>query len=289
MIRMEYIQEFVKLARCLSFTQTADELFITQPSLSRHLAAMEEELQLRLIERSTRQVKLTPEGEQLLPYFEASLNTFRTAMEKAGSIREGSTGVLRVCNPRHFMESWVEDRVCRFREKNPGVKVEVKYCSVEEGFGLVRDGDADVTVGIRSPSGVAGLSSRWTRDERLSVLVSCEDPLASKGNTSLAALAGRKFVQLERKGSVGMIVPLMESIGLRARDFIYVDTAEQVALAVKQSGGVCVELSRSGNLGRDYLRAVPLSDPQCQVPVCFYCRVGGSGTAAESFMESCAG
>ncbi len=41
MIRIEYIQEFVTLAECLSFSKASEDLFITQPSLSRHISLLE--------------------------------------------------------------------------------------------------------------------------------------------------------------------------------------------------------------------------------------------------------
>ena len=58
MIRIDYIQEFVKLADYLSFSRASEDLYITQPSLSRHVSLLESELGVKLLDRNTRSVSL---------------------------------------------------------------------------------------------------------------------------------------------------------------------------------------------------------------------------------------
>ncbi|WP_201330456.1 LysR family transcriptional regulator, partial [Lactobacillus nasalidis] len=65
---MEKIQTFVSLAGTLSFSQTADDLYTSQSTVSKHIAALEKELGMKLFDRSSRQVSLTKEGEYLLPF-----------------------------------------------------------------------------------------------------------------------------------------------------------------------------------------------------------------------------
>lgn len=61
-MNIEHGREFLKLAQCLNFTEAANSLNITQPALSKHLAALERELGVRLVERTRKNIQLTEEG-----------------------------------------------------------------------------------------------------------------------------------------------------------------------------------------------------------------------------------
>lgn len=62
----QQMQYFIELAHCKNFTQTAKNLYISQPNLTKYIANMEKELGVRLFERSYHNVELTPAGRQLL-------------------------------------------------------------------------------------------------------------------------------------------------------------------------------------------------------------------------------
>ena len=62
-LKIKYLEEFVVLANCLNFSQTAQQLYMTQPVLSRHISALEQELGVKLFRRTTQSVALTQAGE----------------------------------------------------------------------------------------------------------------------------------------------------------------------------------------------------------------------------------
>lgn len=64
----EYLKEFITIARLSSFSRASEELCISQSSLSKHIAALEQELDIRLFNRTSRSVELSDVGKQLLPY-----------------------------------------------------------------------------------------------------------------------------------------------------------------------------------------------------------------------------
>lgn len=64
----EYLKEFITIARLASFSRAAEELCISQSSLSKHIAALEQELNIRLLHRTSRCVELSEVGKRLLPY-----------------------------------------------------------------------------------------------------------------------------------------------------------------------------------------------------------------------------
>lgn len=93
MIQMKY---FITAAKCLNFTKAADQLFITQPALSRQIAAIESELNMQLFVRNNRQVKLTPAAVVLLEEFEKIYHDYNLAIARAANSFAGVSGELNI-------------------------------------------------------------------------------------------------------------------------------------------------------------------------------------------------
>ena len=68
MIDIPRIRAFLAAAECLNFTEAARRLYITQPTLSKHISLIESDLGFKLFVRSNRSVSLTPEGLPLPTY-----------------------------------------------------------------------------------------------------------------------------------------------------------------------------------------------------------------------------
>lgn len=87
---------FITVAKCRSFTKAAEILFVTQPALSRQINAMEEELNMQLFIRTTRQVKLTPPARILLKEFEKIYDSYNLAVANARNSFQGLSGELNI-------------------------------------------------------------------------------------------------------------------------------------------------------------------------------------------------
>lgn len=72
-MELEYLKEFSVLAKTLSFSRTAERLFTTQSTISKHLRSLEAALGMPLFVRTNRHVELTEEGRDFLPYAERML------------------------------------------------------------------------------------------------------------------------------------------------------------------------------------------------------------------------
>ncbi|MGN0305899.1 MAG: LysR family transcriptional regulator [Lachnospiraceae bacterium] len=79
---LQQLKYAVTIADCKSINKAATELFITQPSLSNTIKDLEEEIHLRLFERSNRGIILTPEGEEFLGYARQMLDHYRLIEER---------------------------------------------------------------------------------------------------------------------------------------------------------------------------------------------------------------
>lgn len=87
-MNVDAYREFLELSRCLSFTQAAQNLHLTQPALSKHIAALEREFGSELFHRDRRSVELTEAGRALAPYAFAMIEAYDGAQATIAQIRE---------------------------------------------------------------------------------------------------------------------------------------------------------------------------------------------------------
>lgn len=84
---IEVVREFVELAKKLNFTETARTLNMSQPTLSKHISALEKDLKIPLFDRSSANLRLTRAGADLLPYAYKTLEASTEFLEKAKSLK----------------------------------------------------------------------------------------------------------------------------------------------------------------------------------------------------------
>src|SRR5258708_14246500 len=93
-INLRQVRSFVVVAGAGSFTRAARLLHISQPALTVQIRQLECALGLKLFDRNTRQLDLTPLGKDLLPTFEPLVRDFDRATASARQLAPGATGVV---------------------------------------------------------------------------------------------------------------------------------------------------------------------------------------------------
>lgn len=117
---------FSVLAGTGSLSAAARELGVTTPAVSRRLALMEERLGVALVNRTTRRMSLTPEGETCLERARRILGEIRDLEEVLGASRSTPTGLLRVNATLGFGRSHVAPVISRFAREHPQVEVQLQ-------------------------------------------------------------------------------------------------------------------------------------------------------------------
>ena len=144
---LDLIRGFEAAARRLSFTQAAEELFVTQSAVSRQVQALEEFLGVKLFERRHKALSLTEAGQSYYRSVAAALTELRAATQR---LRETTRGhVLTVTSTVSFASIWLVPRLARFRQAHPGI--DVRVAATHEVLDMAREG---IDVAIRDiPSG----------------------------------------------------------------------------------------------------------------------------------------
>jgi len=120
------LQFFSTLATCGSLTAAARELGITTPAVSKHLAQMEMSIGVALVNRTTRRMSLTPEGELYLAQARRILGDIDDLAELLGSAKVTPTGLLRVNATLGFGRGYVAPIISQFVRQYPGVEVQLQ-------------------------------------------------------------------------------------------------------------------------------------------------------------------
>jgi len=132
---------FVLLAKLSSMTATARELGITPPAVTKRLSLMEQRLGVRLVNRTTRRISLTNEGEAYLAQATQILHQIREMEESVSSSRAAPKGLLRINGTPGFGRTRIAPIVSRFAHTYPEVEVELHLTDrpislVEEAYDL---------------------------------------------------------------------------------------------------------------------------------------------------------
>ena len=289
MIRVDYIQEFVKLAECLSFTKASEDLFITQPSLSRHISLLESELGVKLIERDTRNVRMTSAGTELYKDFIQLLNAYRSVEDHARALSYGYRGQLTISVAPYGLADHLESPVMRFATLYPEINIRLNISDPEDGIRQLQDGKSDICLGFRSDTTKSDVVFTEVGQEPLCVVMSREHPCAGRADVSIRDLAQGKFVILENDESRARfrtsVQRFLAGYGVDPTQIIFTQNLATIGMSIQQTGAVCILMRSMGTLGRDYLVSVPLSDEDCKLTLFLLRKKNNDNEAAKLFFD----
>lgn len=123
---VDELKAFVATAKTGSFTAAADQMGVSNRLTSKYVAALEARLGVRLLQRTTRRVGLTPAGEDLLARAPALLDDLDDLLAEVAEGSRGFSGVIRVSAPVTFGEIYVGPMLSRFAERNPGLSFDLR-------------------------------------------------------------------------------------------------------------------------------------------------------------------
>ncbi|CAM5765942.1 LysR family transcriptional regulator [Labrys miyagiensis] len=193
MIDIRQMRYFVTLAETLHFGRAAERLHLTQPPLTRQIAALEKELGVRLLERHSRQARLTPAGTQFLQDARTVLATFEQACDNARLADRGELGRLSIGFMMHAAHTIVPRLARRYMADHPGVELKLREVIPNVLIDDVLAGRHDVGV-VFPPGHVRGLEARVVHREKLCVALYPGHPLAAENIVAPADLEGLPLI-----------------------------------------------------------------------------------------------
>ena len=154
---------FVKVAELGSVTKAADALDLSSAAASRHLAALENRLGVRLIERSTRRLFVTEVGKVFYTNAKAALTAMQGATEAVSASKNHPHGVLRVTASLSLCLQHILPLVPQFKEQYPDVRLDIV---AENRYHDIIDDNIDVALRTRDSEPDSSLVIRRLTDTR---------------------------------------------------------------------------------------------------------------------------
>tara|TARA_B110000211_G_scaffold53645_1_gene59336 strand:- start:48 stop:971 length:924 start_codon:yes stop_codon:yes gene_type:complete len=130
---LNFLNTFESVARHLSFTNAAKELFVTQAAVSHQIKALEEYLGVKLFHREKRKVLLSDEGQKLLPSVVSGLQGIADSLDNIRNYESEDTIVVGVGSS--FSANWLVHRLGAFYQKYPEVNLNLKISNNDPDFG----------------------------------------------------------------------------------------------------------------------------------------------------------
>ncbi len=127
MVNLDLYRVFYTVAKCGSLTRAAEELYISQPAVSRSIKQLETQLGVTLFTRTHRGMQLSAQGGQLI--FEAvenALHLLSTAENRIAEQNSSATGTIRIGASDTIFEYFLADKIVQFHEKFPAVKIDLQ-------------------------------------------------------------------------------------------------------------------------------------------------------------------
>lgn len=197
MLDLRRLEIFAKVAELGSFSRAAETLFLTQPTVSEHIRALEDELGVQLLDRLGRGAQPTRAGELLLAYARRLSTLAREAQQAMDAFRGRVSGELVIGGSTIPGEYVLPALIGRFRGKHPDVSVSLLIGSSRHVNEWVEEGRVDVGVaGARSSS--RALESRALMSDELVVVVPSGHPWAGRATVEVDDLRGEPMIVRER-------------------------------------------------------------------------------------------
>jgi NitT/TauT family transport system substrate-binding protein len=266
-VEIYQLKVFLEVARCLSFTEAADTLNLTQPAVSAKIKSLEAELETPLFHRLGRRIELTQVGEYLLAEGPQLLDLEQRLIAEIDEIKQGKLSALKIGGMADVMDHWLPSVLYDYRRLYPSVQTRcVQFNSAEELYRALKAGDVDLGISDLSYATFEDLAETTIDSVHYSLAVSASHRLAQQPWLSLQELKDESWVLLP-EGCPSRIIlqKRMQELGLDLSDFAHVevvDSLSQVRTYLLQGHYLSVvsnfELQLEGQAG--LIRHVPLEE-----------------------------
>jgi LysR family transcriptional regulator, transcription activator of glutamate synthase operon len=193
-VQLEELQWFVVLAEAEHVTEAAAELGVSQPTLSRALARLEQEAGAPLFDRVGRRLHLNEYGRIMLEHARRSIADMQAALDRIAALRDPDTGRVRLAFLHSLANWYVPEQLRRFRSTAPGIAFDLFQGPAHEIAQRILDGAADVAITSPRPDPSA---FTWYRlyAERLCLAVPVGHRLAGRSRVSLSVAADEPWAE----------------------------------------------------------------------------------------------
>ena len=244
-MELKYIREFVSLAETSNYFETAERLFITTSSLSRHIKALEEELGMPLFDRTTRKVVLNRHGRLFLPYAkqfvkiddECTMAFEEEAMYSKGAIGIGSIPMMKAYG--------ISDILRQYRQNNKNVIININEADSTPLAEMLRKGEIDFAFLRNRHISVDEFETIPISEDHLVTVLPKAHPLARQKTIAISQLEGESLLLISKNSFMyKLCTDLCRNAGFQAKVVFTSQRAENLVELIEQGTGIALLMSK---------------------------------------------
>lgn len=222
-----------------SFTKAAEAMGYSQSAVSQMVQSLESELSLKLLYRSRNGIKLTPEGEALLPYIQRTVNHYNAMLEKTRELKGLNGGLIRIGTLSSVSSQWLPGLIKDFQTLYPKVHFLLHQGDYTTIPAWVRAGEIDFGFVNPDAESVRGLHTIFVTSGGHKAVLHPDHPLAAQPWVTLEQLAKETFLLLE-EGCLSEPLEAFRTLGLEPRVELRMHDNFSICSMVEANVGVSI-------------------------------------------------
>ena len=232
------LKVFRTVAEHLSFRKAAEHLFLTQPAVTLQIKALENDLAVRLFDRSSNRVVLTSHGEILLSYAQKAAALASSVERQLGETDGAFSGELALGVSTTIAQYVLPRLIGAFLDEHPRVQLSVQSGNTEEVVTQLLESHVSIGL-IEGPARERGLHTEpFMRDELVLIVPPDTD---STQFSPQQLLASSLLMREQGSGSRRVVEAALEKCGVKIKGFkkvMYLDSTEAIKSAVEAGLGI---------------------------------------------------
>ena len=174
------LKAFVSIANTGSFSLASEELFLTQPAISKRIASLESELNTPLFDRIGRKVRLTSAGETLFKHAQVILKEVDNAKQSVANLSETIQGELKIATSHHIGLHRLPSVLTHYVSNYPSVDLAIEFMDSEDACKLIEQGEIELAIVTLPLTPIPNLHQKLIWDDPLSFVVKKNHELCNK-------------------------------------------------------------------------------------------------------------
>jgi DNA-binding transcriptional LysR family regulator len=286
---LRQMRYFVAVAERRSFTRAAADMYVAQQALSQQVKALEETLGVKLLDRTSRRVELTPAGAAYLEDCRRVLAAVRRAEEHARAVADGTAGRLRLAYTVATAYDTVPVLIADLTRRFPQIKVQSREVFGGDIARLLAEDQYSLAIAPQT-SYPAGFTQQVIRREPLRAAVGADHPLAAAARVSMRQLRAETFQLWPRDMAPGYYDAVLDAC--RSADFVpsldETGSGTTAWMNIAEGRGVnLIVASATGQLPRDIV-LLELDDQRLELPISLVHRNDLGHPALPRILDHCA-
>lgn len=183
------LKAFITVANSGSFSESAEQLHLTQSAISKRIAQLEHQIGKKLFDRIARQVTLTQAGTELLPRALRILQEYENALQAINDLSGEASGTLRLAISHHLGLHRLPPVLKQFAQQYPKVTLDIEFMDSEKAYEQVLHGQSEVAIITLALESHHNIHSQKIWNDPLRFICAQDHPLATLTKPELKDLA----------------------------------------------------------------------------------------------------